>query len=263
MQIKIPRSRLRRIVLALAVILILTFAFSPQRSILEKADAVGFAVCHRIDFRSFHMQGRQLPLCVRCTGTYLGVFAGLGAFWLRGRRRAAGFPPVSVLAALVGFWALFGIDGLNSYLALLGAPHLYEPHHLLRILTGSLNGMALTILVWPVFNFSLWKETDSLPVVRNLRELGAIVAVAWALALVVYAEPSFLLYPVALLSSFGVLFMLTLVNSLVVLAVMRREASAVTWRDAVLPLTLGLAMALLEIALLNFVRFNILPPLPF
>ncbi len=33
-----------------------------------KADAVGYAVCHRIADRSFHVDGVQLPLCVRCTG---------------------------------------------------------------------------------------------------------------------------------------------------------------------------------------------------
>jgi uncharacterized membrane protein len=253
----------RRIAVLLAVAVILGFTLAPPWSVLDKADKVGFAVCHRIDRRSFHMGGRQLPLCVRCTGTYLGVLAALGTFWLRGRRRAVGFPPVRVFAALIGFWVAFGADGLNSYLALLGAPHVYEPHHLLRVLTGGLNGVALATLVWPVFNFSMWKETNPQPVVRGLAELGGIVAVAWALALIVYTEPSFLLYPVALVGALGVLLMLTLVNTMLVLIAIRAESAATTWRDAVLPLTLGLAMALVEISALNFVRFNLLPPLPF
>lgn len=257
------RPWLRRIAALLAVAVILGFVLAPPASVLDKADHVGFAVCHRIDHRSFHMAGRQLPLCVRCTGTYLGVLAGLGTFWLRGRRRAVGFPPVRVLAALIGFWVAFGADGLNSYLSLLGAPHVYEPHHLLRVLTGSLNGVALSTLVWPVFNFSLWKETDPQPVVQGLMELAGIVAVAWALALIVYTEPSLLLYPVALISALGVLLMLTLVNTMLVVIVIRAESTASTWRDAALPLTLGLAMALVEIGALDFVRFNLLPPLPF
>jgi len=257
------RSWLRRGAAIAAVIIIAAFLLSPPWSVLEKADAVGYAVCHRIDARSFHLAGHQLPLCVRCTGTYLGVMAGLGTFWLRGRRRAVGFPPVTVLAALLGCWALFGIDGLNSYLTLLDAPHVYEPHHLLRVLTGCLNGVALITLVWPVFNFSLWKQTDAQPVIRNLRELGGIIATAWVLALVVYAEPSFLLYPLAIVSTFGVLLMLTLVNAMLVLAVVQQEAMATTWRDAIRPLAVGLALALIEIGILNFVRFNLLPPLPF
>lgn len=257
------RARLRRAVALAAVVIIAAFVLSPPWSVLEKADAVGYAVCHRISSHSFHLGGRQLPLCVRCTGTYLGVMAGLGTFWLRGRRRAIGFPPLRVIVALVGFWTAFGMDGLNSYLSLLDAPHAYEPHHLLRVLTGCLNGVALITLVWPVFNFSLWKQTNAQPVVQSLRELGGIVAVAWGMALVVYTEPSFLLYPMAIVSAFGVLLMLTLVNSMLVLAIAHPEPIAITWRDAVLPLTLGLALALIEIGVIGFMRSNLLPPLPF
>ena len=271
MQTQVPPSAnqrtqrlwLRRAVAFVALAFIATFVLSPPWSVLEKADAVGSAVCHRISFRSFHLAGRQLPLCVRCTGTYLGVIAGLGTFLLRGRRRSTGFPPLRVLVALVAGWVVWGVDGLNSYLALLGAPHAYEPHHLLRVLTGCFNGVVLITLVWPVFNFSLWKQTDARSVVRNLRELGGIVAVAWVMALVVYTEPPFLLYPMAILSAFGVLLMLTLVNSMLALVIMRQEAAAITWRDTVLPLTLGLTMALIEISVIDFVRFNLLPPLPF
>jgi uncharacterized membrane protein len=246
-----------------AVAIILAFILSPPWSILDKADIFGCATCHRIANRSFHLGGRQLPLCVRCTGTYLGVMAGLSTFLLRGRKRATGFPPVRVLAALAGFWTVWGVDGLNSYLALLGAPHFYEPHHLLRVTTGCLNGIALSTLVWPVFNFSLWKQADGQPVVQGLRELAGMVAVAWMAALAVYAEPPFLLYPVVLVSAFGVLLMLTLVNTILVLVVMHQESTAITWRDAVLPLTLGVASALIEVSAIGFVRTNLLPPLPF
>jgi uncharacterized membrane protein len=257
------RAWLRRGAALVAVAIIAAFVLSPPWSVLDKADTFGYATCHRIPDRSFHLGGRQLPLCVRCTGTYLGVMAGLGTFLLRGRRRATAFPPVRVLAAFAGFWVVWGVDGLNSYLTLLGAPHLYEPHHLLRLMTGCLNGLALSALVWPVFNFSLWKQGDGQQVIRSLRELGWMVAVAWMAALVVYAEPSFLLYPVALISAFGVLVMLTLVNTILVLVVMRQESAAITWRDAVLPLTLGLALALIEASAIDFVRANLLPPLPF
>jgi hypothetical protein len=54
-----------------------------------------------------------------------------------------------------------------------------------------------------------------------------------------------------------------MVNSILVLVIMRQEGVAVTWRDAVLPMTLGLALALIEVGIIDFVRFNLLPPLPF
>ena len=59
---------------------------------LEKAHLVGYAICHQIPNRSFSLGGHILPLCARCTGTYLGIAIGLATVALlrpRARRRAA------------------------------------------------------------------------------------------------------------------------------------------------------------------------------
>jgi uncharacterized membrane protein len=42
---------------------------------------VGGVICHQLPERSFFVDGRQLPVCARCTGLYLS--AGMGcALWL-------------------------------------------------------------------------------------------------------------------------------------------------------------------------------------
>lgn len=216
----------------------------------------GAGVCGQIPSHSFIIGGRQLPLCARCTGTYLGALLGfLGLAALR-RWRASGLPPSEVLASLVGFIVLWGIDGLNSFLALFpNAPHLYEPHNLLRFITGILNGLALSIIVYPVFNFLLWKEANTERVIRNFRELGYLLIPAALLVWIVQTRASFLLYPVATLSILGVLAMLTLINIMIVLIVTRRESKAESWRDAFLPLMLGLLAAFLEVSALGLLHF--------
>ncbi len=70
--------------------------------LLGKADAIGYAVCHRIDLRSFHLGDRQLPLCVRCSGMYLGAMLGL-AYQALTRPRAGGFPQRSVWVVYASF----------------------------------------------------------------------------------------------------------------------------------------------------------------
>src|SRR5438128_205180 len=72
-----PSSRLTWIAaLALMIALLLWISFTPA-GILGKADAIGYAVCHRIEARSFLFpDGRQLPMCARCTGTFIGVLVG-------------------------------------------------------------------------------------------------------------------------------------------------------------------------------------------
>src|SRR5512140_1062458 len=77
--------------------------------LLGKADAIGYAVCHRIDLRSFHLGDRQLPLCARCTGMYLGAMLGLFLQRLSGRR--GGNPPKAVWFVMALLVLAFGIDG--------------------------------------------------------------------------------------------------------------------------------------------------------
>jgi hypothetical protein len=55
--------------------------------------ASGSLICHQLPERSFFLDGRQLPVCARCTGLYLSGAAGFLA-WLiwkaaRGWRRIA------------------------------------------------------------------------------------------------------------------------------------------------------------------------------
>ncbi len=221
-------------------------------SILVKADAVAYAVCGRIAEHSFHLAGRQLPLCARCTGTFLGAFWGFLGLMAKGR--ASRLPPVKLLVLLAGFIVLMGVDGLNSYLAFIGAPHLYEPHNALRLVTGTLHGLSLSILVFPVFNFTLWKEPEPNEALSGFKELSILLVGALFIVLIVQAQIDALLYPLALASALGVILIFTLVNTLLVLVVSGREAQAITWSDALLPLALGLGATLLEIGAVGFGR---------
>lgn len=251
-----PRwPRLTAVAVGLSALgILLLVAISPP-SLLGKADLVGYAICHRIAERSFIIGGRQLPLCARCTGTFLGAVLGLSAMLLLRRSRASHLPPASVLLVLVMFVGLWGFDGLNSFLTLIpGAPHLYEPRNWLRLTTGLLNGLALIVFVLPIYNFTLWREPASEPALRNLWELLAILPVVALLVLVIQAEIGFLLYPVAILSSLGVLTMLVIINSMLATVVLGREGYARSWRQTWVPFVVGAALALLQIAAMAGLR---------
>ena len=128
--------------------------------LLGKADAVGYAVCHRIDLRSFHLGDRQLPLCARCSGMYLGAMLGLIYQGLIGRRRT-GIPNWKIILAISIFALAFIIDGLNSFLSFFpGAPGLYEPNNTIRLLTGTGVGLAIAIVLYPAFNSTVWRNVD-------------------------------------------------------------------------------------------------------
>jgi hypothetical protein len=90
--------------------------------------------------------------------------------------------------------------------------------------------------------------------VRSFKELGLMVACAAVIIPLVVSELRILLYPLAILSTLGLLLMLGLLNTMIALALTRREGMALTWQQSVLPLTLGLALAFLEIGGMDVLR---------
>jgi uncharacterized membrane protein len=259
---------LSRLVAVLAALALLAFLIVTPDGLLAKADMVGYAVCHRIGNHSFFIGGRQLPLCARCSGTFLGALIGLfGQAVVLRRHRAGEFPPAPIVVVLVGFTLLWAADGLNSYLALIQGPHLYEPQNWLRLSTGALNGLTMSTLVYPVFNFTLWRRSIPERAIRNLRDLGLLLLLVAGMVGVVLTRWSFLLYPLALLSAAGVLALLTAVNTMLVLIIVRRENIVDTWRDAVIPLLAGFTVSLIQVGAIDVVRYALtgtlsgIPPL--
>lgn len=61
---------------------------------LEFIFLAGSVVCHQLPDRSFFLDGRQFPVCARCTGLYLSGLAGLAA-WL-GWKIVNGWRPLNV-----------------------------------------------------------------------------------------------------------------------------------------------------------------------
>lgn len=243
------------LVVAFFAVLLFSLAASPT-GLLGKADAIGYAVCHRIDVRSFHLGIRQLPLCARCTGTFLGVIAGAIILVLAGRGRSAAWPPRAIFAVLVLTAVPWGFDGANSYASLLPQlPHLYEPQNWLRLTTGTFLGLAMSAIFIPAVNQSLWKTASPLPVLRNFRELLLFFLSAPVLIVLVLWENPIILYPLALLSTVGILFLLTGVYAAILLMLFRKENLAENFRDAWPILLAGLTIGLMQIIAIDAVRF--------
>ncbi|MCX8068207.1 MAG: DUF2085 domain-containing protein [Anaerolineae bacterium] len=248
----------RWVAIGLAVLALGAYFLLTPPGLLTKTDWIGAAVCHRIPSHSFHIGGRQLPLCARCTGTFPGALIGLlGQAALR-RRRESGFPPAPILALLVGFIVGMGIDGLNSYWNLMtGSPLLYEPRQELRLITGTLNGLSMSALLWPLVNFSLWRDPSPKPAIRNGLDLLILLLMEASWVILVLAGLSPLLPILALFSAAGVLTTLTLIFAVLVTIFFGRENRYSRWRDALTPLLVGFFLALTMIGLMDLFRYGV------
>jgi len=263
-----PQTRINNLIrwfVPLAAILVFSvwFTIAPP-GLLGKADAIGYAICHRIDERSFQIGDRQLPLCARCTGEFYAAAITFLFFAIVSPKKS-GMPGWKFGAPLIIFFLAFGIDGSNSYLYLLkqtsnGAldniPNLYIPNNTLRLFTGSGMGIALASILFPAFNQSTWKVYDP-GIALSWKKLGTLTGVIILVNLLILTDSPIILYPIAILSILGVLTLLILVFSMVWLLIMRQENIFDSLNQMWMPFLAGTTLALLMITAIDLLRLKL------
>jgi uncharacterized membrane protein len=249
--------------LAALIVFGVWFYIAPP-GVLGKADSIGYAVCHRIDERSFQIFDRQLPLCARCTGEFYAAGITL-LFFAFVSPKKSGMPGWKLGAPLLFFLFAFGLDGSNSYLYLLkqtsgGAldniPNLYIPNNTLRLFTGSGMGIALASILYPAFNSSAWKTHDPSPAL-DWKKLGIIIGIVLIINLLILTEHPAVLYPIAIVSVLGVLSLLVIVFSMVWVLMMRTENAFDSLTQMWMPFLAGTTLALLMITAIDLLRFRL------
>jgi uncharacterized membrane protein len=263
-----PQSRIHKLIrwfIPLAAILAFSaWLYITPPGLLGKADAIGYAICHRIDERSFQIGDRQLPLCARCTGEFYSAGFTLLFFAIVSPKKSS-MPGWKLGAPLIIFFLAFGIDGSNSYLYLLkqtshGAldniPNLYIPNNTLRLFTGSGMGIALASVLYPAFNQSIWKVYDPGPAL-SWKKLGILTGIVLIVNLLILTDSPIVLYPIAIFSVLGVLSLLIMVFSMAWLLIMHQENIFDSLTQMWLPLLAGTTLAFLMITAIDLLRFKL------
>ena len=194
-------------------------------------------------------------MCFRCTGMYVGASIGVVYLSLLGKRRGD-WPGKGMLVVLGIFFAAFVVDGLNSTTMLyIGDGPLYPPHNTLRLITGTGMGVALAVAVVPAFHQTVWKWYSSGRVIDNWLQFGGLLALCAASVGLILTESSFLLMFFSLVSAVGSLVLLTMVYSILLLTLFRKENEYDSWRELAVPLAGGFGLAMLQIIILDLARF--------
>lgn len=247
-------ARWRWILIGLALGLTLTWLLLTPRGLLGKASAVGYAVCHQIEERSFHIHEEIFPLCARCSGLFLGALLGLAYQATQGRKGK--MPPLwpSILfGALALAWVF---DGFNSFSMLVPAiPSLYQTQNLTRLVTGTGMGLAVSAVLWPAFvqtMFNTWEDQSAL---GNWKQILGLMAAASISVVLILPEIPWVLYPLALLGAGSVVTLLTMVYSVALVMLFKRDNTYARFSQLVLPLVGGYSFGLLQIGAISLVRF--------
>lgn len=229
-------------------------AFTPP-GLEGKVQAAGYAVCHQIESHSYSIGGKALPLCARCSGTFLGILVTL--LLLYSKERRGGFPSRGKQALLLVFFLFFAADGINASLPLLGASPLYPPSNLLRLISGFLFGVTLANVVLPIWHQTLWVEQNPKPVLYRWRQLGGVLLWCAAIGALVVMDIAVLYYPIAILSTASIFLILAMVYSLLWCILLKKENSLHLFREGSRIFIAGLITAILQIGVMNLVRFTL------
>jgi uncharacterized membrane protein len=242
-------------------ILVLVGAFAAFVSVPGTVEGKSLAVLHGLCAQqpghSYYFGEARLPFDARMTGIYGGF--GLTALYLlaRGRWRAAGVPAAHVIVALALMIVPLAFDGTNSFLKDIRLPYLYEPHNVIRTLTGMLTGVAIGTFIWLLIGQTALRrgvKTDR-PVWSSLGELFLVVAAQAACLVFVAASWTPLRLPLTFTLMLSAAAVLTgLLLPFVLLALGRENAASDTWELAG-PATLALLLAFSVMAVTAGGRF--------
>jgi len=172
---------------------------------------IGYAVCHQLPHRTFHVHDQALPLCSRCTGIYLGMFLTFAFYfvwyWLRGRRPT--IPPalpIIVMSAL--FFLAMPFNAIS--------PHFGVPtHNIARLITGILFGFSVPLFLLPVFNDSPRGKNSEERIIKTGEYLFLFSVVILVTALIII-ENVLTLYFAAYASTTGLIIFASFLNATVV-----------------------------------------------
>ncbi len=241
--------------------LLAALVFWPGATLIERLRWLDSGICAQQPSHSFFPGGQQLPLCARNTGIYLGFFVTLLTLIALGRGRVQKLPRWPVIVVLLAGVLAMAIDGFNSLDLDLGLPHLYQPHNLLRLATGLATGLALATLSLPIVNYLFWRESNERRSVESWSDLPVLLPGLVLSFFAVASQSWIILYPVALLSTAGLLSVVSGINLMIIVAVTKRDQTFERYRALFPFFRLALLLAIGELLVLAQLKFALLQAL--
>jgi len=209
---------------------------------------IGFAVCHQIPSRVLFVGDDYLPICARDMGIYSGFFVSFILLWIfdKGERENE-LPSRGVLTvAFVSIVALI-IDGISSYLGF------RETNNTIRLLTGMATGFSLPLLLFPIFNYQIWRKSSYRPIVRETwQQLVMVLTMMFVFIIILLAQRVRFNWANEIASTLVVatiLFTFGIINLILITLLPFWYQKADDFRQLIIPSSIALALTAIELYL--------------
>jgi apolipoprotein N-acyltransferase len=162
---------------------------------------------------------------------------------------------------LLGGVVALAVDGINSFLLDVGMSHPYQPNNYLRLATGLLTGLAMALLLVPLLNRLFWRSFSEERSVGSWQELLQYLPLLGVCFFAVASQNILLLYPIALLSTIGIMIAVSSLNLIALVGISRRDETFERYRELLPFLAYALLLALGEMLLLAQLKLTLLSAL--
>ncbi len=206
-------------------------------------DLVGFSVCHQLDSRSLAFGDIVTPVCSRCAGIYIGFMAAAVILFIMFRRKQNDLPPLYVLIILSIFFLSTIIDGLASYSGL------YATNNIIRFSTGFLCGVAIMVVLYPIFNFQYYRESIKERIFKRPASFIVFITILIVFIVLTLFRFDFLGNFYYYLSGISVIFTFFFVSLVMMFLIppFTGQAEKLFSRHLILPAALALILTIVEI----------------
>jgi len=203
-------------------------------------------VCHQMASHCLYFGGQPLPICARCSGTYVGAMLGMLCMAALGERRRSGLPRFSHTAPLLALVAIWAFDSANSTLHDWGLGAAYTPTNTLRLITGTGMGLAVASVLYPAANLALLGDAQAGRVLEPAWHVAAIMSVGGAFVGLTVLWPGAPRVLALAVHIAAVAAVLATVNATLLSLLLQRQARATKLVQTAPWLALGLWAAILE-----------------
>lgn len=149
-------------------------------------------------------------------------------------------------------------DGINSVLHLYPGSEgwsLYEPSNYLRLFSGLGMGLVISNILYPLLGQTMWRELDLSPPLQGFQEWGLLAGGGVLTGILILTNNPLILYPLILLSSAGLIQLLTILYGVIWIILMKKENSFTSWSDLAWWGIAGFGTALTQVLIIDLVRF--------